>query len=74
MIAQNQYDIPQRNLHDQVKIKKSKHFHDHRLSPLTKQNPYSNFILSIKTTSVHRFSKCLQVLLGQTKIKILTRK
>ena len=46
-------------------------FHDHR-SPLPMQNPYAKFILAIKTLFVRRFSKYLQVLLGQTKIKILT--
>ena len=50
------------------------HFHDHRLSPLPMQNPYAKFILAIKTLFVHRFSKILQVLLGQTEIKILTWK
>ena len=50
------------------------HFHDHRLSPLPMQNPYAKFSLAIKTLFVHRFSKFLQVLLGQTKIKFLTLK
>ena len=82
MIAQNHHKMAQmtylrQNLHDQVKLleKKKKHiFHDHRLSPLPMQNPYSKFLLVIKTLFVHRFSKFLQVLLGQTKIKILTWK
>ena len=51
---------------------KNMHFNDHRLSPLTMQNPYAKFILAIKTLFVHRFSKFLQVLLGQTTIKLLT--
>ena len=49
------------------------HFHDHRLSPLPMQNPYAKFIWPLKLF-VHRFSKFLQILLGQTKIKILTLK
>ena len=32
------------------------------------KNPYSKFILAIKTLSVDRFSKFLQVLLGQIEI------
>ena len=38
------------------------------------QNPYSKFILAVKTLSVGLFSKFLQVLLGQTKTEILTSK
>ena len=48
------------------------HIHDHRLSPLPMQNPNAKFILVVKTLFVHRFSQFLQVLLGQTKIKVLT--
>ena len=78
MLAQNYYKLTQmtylrQNLHDQVKKSRKKmHFHDHRSSPLSMQNPYAKFFLAIKTLFVHRFSNFLQVLLGQTKIKILT--
>ena len=34
----------------------------------TIENPYSKFFLAIKTLSVDRFSKFLQVLLGQIEI------
>ena len=79
MIAQNYFKLKQmtylrQKLHDQVKILENMHFHDHRLSPFPMQNPYAKFILAIKTLFVHRFSKFLQVLLGQTKIKVLTLK
>ena len=63
MIAQYHYKI------DQVKFFEKYHFHDHGLSPLPMQNPYSKFILAIKTLSADRFSNFLQVLLGQTMIK-----
>ena len=42
--------------------------YDHGLPPLLMQNPYSKFILAIKTLSVDRFSKFLQVLLQQIEI------
>ena len=38
------------------------------------QNPYSKFILAVKTLSVDQFSKFLKVLLGQTKPENLTSK
>ena len=77
MIAQNFYKLTQmtylrQSLHDQVKILENMHFHDHRLSPLPMQNPNAKFSLAIKTLFVNRFSNFLQVLLGQTKIKIMT--
>ena len=56
------------------KISKNTQFHDHGLSPLPMQIPYSKFILAIKTLSVNRLSKFLQVLLGQTKNTLLTWK
>ena len=77
MIAQNRYKMTQmtnliQNLHNQVKKIVKYSFYDHGVSPLPKQNPYSKFILSIKTLSADQYLKLLQVLLGQTKIKILT--
>ena len=79
MIAQNHYKMaqmtyPRQNLHDQGKNLEKCAFHDHRSSPLSMQNFYSKLILAIKTLFFHRFSKKLQVILGYTKIKILTRK
>ena len=47
---------------------------NHRLPPLSVQNPFSKFTLAVTTLSVDRFSKFLQVLLGQTKTEILTSK
>ena len=67
MIAQNYFKLKQTTYLRQ-------NLHDHRLSPLPMQNSYAKFILAIKTLLVHRFSKFLQVLLGQTKIMILTLK
>ena len=63
---------------DQTIVFKSKLLHktkiyDHGLSPLLMQNPYSKFILFIKTSFFDRFSKLLQVLLRQIKIQILVR-
>ena len=44
------------------------------LSPLLMQNPYSKYILVIKTLIFDRFTKFLQVLLRQIEIKMLNRK
>ena len=57
---------------DTCAVEQSTAFHDHRLSPFPMQNPNSKSVLAIKTLFVHVFSKFLQVLLGQTEIKILT--
>ena len=53
MIDQNHYNMTQmtyrrQNIHDQVNILKTMYFHDHGLSPLPMQNPYS-FFFAIKT-------------------------
>ena len=48
--------------------------YDNVLSPLPMQNPYSKFILAIKTLILDRFSKNLQVLLRQIEIQMLSRK
>ena len=73
MIAQIYHRLTQmtylrENLHDQVKIIEKYAFS--RSSIISLAN--AKFILAIKTLFVHRFSNFLQVLLGQTKIKILT--
>ena len=77
MIAQNYYKLTQmtylrQNLHDQVKILEKYAFSRLSIISLANANPYAKLILAIKTLFVRRFSKVLQVLLGQTKIKILT--
>ena len=46
----------------------------HGLSHLLIQNPYSKFILAIKTLIFDRFSKLLHVLLRQNEIQMLNRK
>ena len=38
------------------------YFHDHGLSPLPMQNPYTKFILAIKTLSVDFFFKLINAL------------
>ena len=47
--------------------------YDHGLPPLLMQNPYSKFLLAIKTLSVDRFLKFLQVLMRQIEIWMQTR-
>ena len=49
----------------QVKNVAENEIYDHGLPPLPMQNPYSKFILAIKTLSVGRFSNFWQVLLRQ---------
>ena len=48
--------------------------YDHELSPLLMQNPYSKFILAIKTLIFDRFKKKMQVVLRQIEIQIKNRK
>ena len=52
---------------------KTKNYY-HGLSPLLMQNPYSKFILDIKTLVFDRFSKNLQVFLRQIEIQLLNIK
>ena len=46
----------------------------HGLSPLLMQNPYSKFILAIKTLVFDQFSKFFQALLRQIEIQLQNRK
>ena len=46
----------------------------HGLSTLLMQNPYSKFILAIKTLIFDRFSNILLILLRQIEIQMLNRK
>ena len=74
MIAQNYYKLTQmtylrQNLYDEVKILENYAFSRSSIISLANANPYAKLILAIKTLFVRQV---LQVLLGQTKIKILT--
>ena len=61
-----------RNLHNQVKLSKSVHFHDHRLFPLQYAKSLFKIHFRHKTLICSAIFKILQVPLQQTKIKILT--
>ena len=62
------------NLHDKVKIFEMDQFLQSLITSLVNAKSLSKFILAVKTLSVDRFSKFLQVILGQTKTEILTSK
>ena len=77
MIAQNYSKLTQmtymrQNLHDQVKIVEKHSFSRSSMISLSNAKSICKIHFGHKTLFVHRFSKFLQVLLGQTKIKILT--
>ena len=80
MIAQNYFKLKQmtylrQNLHDQLKILEKYAFSRSSIISLANAKSLCKIHFGHKTRLfVHRFSKFLQVLLGQTKIKILTLK
>ena len=56
------------------KLLQKTNIYNHGLPPLLMQNPYSKFILAIKTLIFDRFSKLLQALLRQIETQMLNKK
>ena len=77
MIAQNYYKLTQvtylrQNLHDQVKILEKYAFSRSSIISLANAKSLCKIHFGHKNFICSPFSKFLQVLLGQTKIKIMT--